>query len=192
MFTQKKATASQQKLHSIHALPDGKAFTGKIAAGKVNYLFTFVPKAAESASGKLKLKGSVIVRTPAGAKRTADAVEATLLSTQGNIQQGPAIPRNFPESLRPPAPAPSSMPITDATDAISSIGVMYLKLSPLDGRALGVPMDLEAVQLNARLYPQSELERDLQWLYSWWLLTAHRGDEKLAQGFLEEINRRLA
>ncbi len=190
MFTQKKPTAAP-KLHSIHALPDGKAFTGKIAVGKANYLFTFVPKAAETAGGKLKLKGSVIVKTPAG-RRTADNVEATLLSTQGNIQQGPAIPRNFPDSLRPPSPAPSGMPITDATDDISSIGVMYLKLSPLDGRALGVPMNLEAVQLNARIYPQSELERDLQWLYSWWLLATHRGDEKLAQGFLEEVNRRLA
>ncbi len=172
------------KLHSIHALPYGSAFTGKIQ-GK--YHFTFAPKSAEVSGGKLKLKGDVTVQSPAGQKRTATNVEATLLSTQGSIQQQPTTPRELPDNLQPTITASS----TDATDDLSSIGVLYLKLAPLDGRALGVPMDLGAVQLNARLYPQSRLERDLQWLYSAWLLASHGGNEQRSNGFLGEINRRL-
>ncbi|MGH9838239.1 MAG: hypothetical protein ACREEM_05595 [Blastocatellia bacterium] len=175
------------KLHSIHALPDDNAFTGRIA-GK--YQFTFAPKSAEVSGGKLKLKGDVTIKSPAGQKRTVSNVEATLLSTQGSIQQQPVPPRELPDTLQPTIanPAPT---ITDATDDLSSIGVLYLKLAPLDARALGVPMDLSGVQLNARLYPQSELERDLQWLYSAWLLASLSGNEQRSRGYLGEINRRL-
>jgi hypothetical protein len=70
---------------------------------------------------------------------------------------------------------------------------MYLKLSPLDGRALGVPADLRAVQLNARLYATSEVERGLQWLYSALVeatLGEHR-NERLAADYLDAINRIL-
>jgi hypothetical protein len=193
MFPQKKPTtsATAQKLHSIHALPDGTAFTGKIRIGKANYQFTFAPKTAEVSSARLKLKGVVAVTSPTGQKRAVENVEATLLSTQGNIQPGPSIPRTFPDSLRPPEPEAARLPVTDATDHFGSIGVMYFKLSAMDGRNLGVPMDLSAVQLNARVYPQSELERDLQWLYSAWLLAAHTGNEQVSKGYLAEINDRL-
>jgi hypothetical protein len=191
VFTQKKATTTKApKLYSIHALPDGGAFAGDIAVGKTNYSFRFHPKSAEVSGGKLILKGAVSIAPPRGQKRTAENVAATLLSTQGNILQSPLIPSGFPDSLKPPTPEPAKLPITDATDDGSSIGVMYLKLSPLDGRALGLAMDLSAVQLNARLYPQSQTERDLQWLYSSWLL-ANGKNEPLAAGSLAEINRIL-
>lgn len=184
MFTQ---TKSAPKLYSIHALPDGVAFTGRIA-GK--YQFTFAPKSAEVAGGKLKLKGDVTVQSPAGQKRTVSNVEATLLSTQGSIHQQPVPPRELPNTLQPTITTPSPT-VTDATDDLSSIGVLYLKLAPLDGRTLGVPMNLSDVQLNARLYPQSEFERDLQWLYSAWLLASHGGSEQRSNDYLNEINRRL-
>jgi hypothetical protein len=70
---------------------------------------------------------------------------------------------------------------------------MYLRLSPLDGSALGVPADLGAVQLNARLYATSEVERDLHWLYSA-LVEATQGEhknERLAADYLDAINRIL-
>jgi hypothetical protein len=52
-------------------------------------------------------------------------------------------------------------------------------------------MDLSAVQVNARLYPQSEIERDLQWLYSALTLALHKAEERKAEGYLTEINRLL-
>ena len=193
MFTQKRSATgtTAPKLHSVHALPNGAAFVGKIKIGKASSQFTFAPKTAEISNGRLKLKGAVIITSPTGQKRVAENIEATLLSTQGNIQPGPSIPRTFPDSLRPPEPEAARLPVTDATDELSSIGVMYLKLSAMDGRALGVPMDLSTVQLNARLYPQSELERDLQWLYSSWLLAMQSGNEQMSKGYLAEINNRF-
>lgn len=184
MFTQKR---SAPRLHSIHALPDGSAFTGKIEAGRATYQFTFAPKSAEVSGGRLKLKGDVTVKSPAGRKRVAAGVEATLAATQGSIQPPPPAPSALPDNLRPATVASA----TDATDNLSSIGVLYLKLAPLDGRALGAPMDLSAVQVNARLYPQSQIERDLQWLYSAWLLASHSGNEQRSDACLREINQRF-
>jgi hypothetical protein len=180
MFMQ---TNSAPKLHSIHALPDGSAFTGKLAP---RLQFTFAPKSAVVAGGKLTLIGEVTVKSPAGTKR-ATHIAATLAATQGSIQPPPPAPHDLPDALKPAFTPPA----TDATGPMSSIGVLYLRLAPMDGHALGVPMDLGAVQLNARLYPQSRLERDLQWLYSAWLLAAHEGKNTLAGGYLGEINRRL-
>src|SRR5262249_47505861 len=107
------------------------------------------------------------------------------------------MPRRFSESLKPPTPAPGgpgeALPLTDSTGHLASVAVMYLKLSPLDGRALGVTADLSAVQLNARLYATSEIERDLHWLYSA-LVEATQGEhknERLAVEYSDAINRIL-
>lgn len=195
MFTQKKsATTSVQKQHSIHVLPQGREFTGKIEVGRGNYQFTFTPKTAASVNGRLVLRGSVKVKTPAGRQSVAEGVTATLLATQGSITAPPPMPRDFAPSLKPPQPAISaSAPITDWTGHLGSVAVMYLKLSPLDGRALGAAVDLNSVQLNARMFPTSEIERDLHWLYSA-LVEAMGGesrDEQRASGYLAEINRIL-
>jgi len=72
---------------------------------------------------------------------------------------------------------------------------MYLRLSPLPATGLPeLPYDLSQVQLNARLWANSSLERDLLWLYSAWFL-AQEGpapNPEKAAGYLAEINRRLA
>src|SRR5262249_29359446 len=98
--------------------------------------------------------------------------------------------RKFSESLKPPLPVPiESLPLTDSTGHMGSVAAMYLRLSPLDGRALGVPADLSAVQLNARLYATSEIERDLHWLYSA-LVEATQGKrttERLGPDYRDEI-----
>jgi hypothetical protein len=194
MFTQKKgATTSSQKLHSIHVLPNGREFTGKIEVGRGSYQFTFTPKTAASVDGKLVLTGRVRVKTPAGRQNAADGVTATLLATQGSITAPPPMPRDSAPSLKPPQPALSEAPITDWTGHLGSVAVMYLKLSPLNGRGLGVPADLSSVQLNARMFPTSEIERDLHWLYSA-LVEAMGGesrDERRAAAYLGEINRVL-
>lgn len=198
MFTQNKnatnKTSTGHKLHSIHVLPQGPEFTGKIGVGRGSYQFTFTPKTVASVNGKLVLTGSVKVKTPAGRQSAAESVTATLLATQGSITAPSPMPRDLAPSLRPPQPAISeSAPITDWTGHQGSVAVMYLKLSPLDGRALGVPVDLGSMQLNARIYPTSEIERNLHWLYSA-LVEAMGGesrDERRAAGYLAEINRIL-
>lgn len=198
MFTQKKsatgATTSSQKLHSIHVLPNGRGFAGRIEVGKATYHFTFIPKTATSVNGKMVLTGSVKVKAPAGQPRAVDNVTATLLATQGSITNPPPMPAQLPAELKPTRQTTrDSLPITDSTGRLASVGVMYLKLSPLDGRALGVPMDLGLVQLNVRMYPASEIERDLHWLYSA-LVEAMQGEhpsEQRAAGCLSEINRIL-
>jgi hypothetical protein len=192
MLTQKRKVAN--KIHSIHVLPNGAGFAGKIEAGGSSCHFAFTPKAAASEPGKLVLTGVVKVKSPGGRQRVANDVTATLLATQGSITGPPPMPRQFAESLKPPLPAPSgSLPLTDSTGHLGSVAVMYLRLSPLDGRALGVPADLSAVQLNARLYATSETERDLHWLYSA-LVEATQGEhknERLAGDYLDAINRVL-
>ncbi len=197
MFTQNKnatnKTSTGHKLHSIHVLPQGREFTGKIEVGRGSHQFTFTPKTAASVNGKLVLMGSVRVKTPAGLQSAADGVTATLLATQGSITVPSPAPKGLAPSLKPPQPAISESPITDWTGHLGSVAVMYLKLSPLDGRALGVPVDLSSVQLNARMFPTSEIERDLHWLYSA-LVEAMGGesrDERRAAGYLGEINRIL-
>jgi hypothetical protein len=189
MLTQTRKAAN--KIYSIHVLPNGAGFAGKIEASGSSYHFAFTPKAAASAPGKLVLTGIVNVKSPGGRQRVANDVTATLLATQGSITGPPPMPRQFSESLKPPLPAPSgSLPLTDSTGHLGSVAVMYLRLSPLDGRALGVPADLSAVQLNARLYPTSEIERDLHWLYSA-LVEATQGEhknERLAADYLDAIN----
>jgi hypothetical protein len=192
MLTQKRKEA--KKIHSIHVLPNGVGFAGKIEAGVLSHQFSFTPKTAALSNGKLVLTGVVKAQLAGGRQRVANDVTSTLLATQGSITSPPPMPRQFSESLKPPLPTPSgSLPLTDSTGHLGSVAVMYLRLSPLDGSALGVPADLSAVQLNARLYATSEIERDLHWLYSA-LVEATQGEhknERLAADYLDAINRIL-
>ncbi len=182
-------------LHSIHALPEGSEFVGTIEAGRSKFGFSFKPASASIENGKLTLRGRVKVTPPKGSPRTTDGVTATLLSTQGSTAQPPAPPASLPAALIPTPPAnPGVLPITEATGYLASIAVIYFRLSPLSGTQLGLPLDLGAVQLNARLYSDSTLERELLWLYSA-LLMATLGplpDAARAQGLLAELNRRYA
>jgi hypothetical protein len=195
---QNKARTSQittrRKLHSIHAWPSGREFTGKIEAGKTNYQLAFTPRSATIVNRKLVLNGSITIKSPNGQQHKADNVVATLLATQSSASIAPPVPRSFAQSIKPATTVPdTSLIITEATGELGSVGVMYLKLSRLDGKALRVPMDLNGVQLNVRLIPASETERDLQWLYSA-LIGATMGgspNEENAANYLAEINRIL-
>jgi hypothetical protein len=64
------------------------------------------------------------------------------------------------------APVRPDLPVVESTGALSFCGVLYFKLSPLDGRALGIPADISRLQLNVRLAPVNETERNLQGVYS--------------------------
>ena len=182
------------KIHSIHVLPKGRDFTGKVEAGNASYQLTFSPRSVKVTDRRLVLTGNVTIKLPNGQTRKADNVTATLLATQGSVNSPPPVPHTLDPSLKPAIGASSDLlPITEATADLGSVGVMYLRLSALEGKPLGIPLDLSNVQLNARLYATSETERDLQWLYSALVqstLGAAR-DERAATGYLAEINRIL-
>jgi hypothetical protein len=171
-----------------------RELAGEIEAGKSKYLVRFEPLNASLASSRLIFNGIFKVQLPDRHSRSVGGVTATLLGVQGNAGAPPPLPRSLNPGLKPPVGTSSNdLPLTESTGETSSVAVMYLKLSPLDGAALGVPLDLSNVQLNARLYPDSELERDLQWLYSSLILAAHTKtlDEQTTTNYLREINRRL-
>jgi hypothetical protein len=165
-----------------------------IEARKTRYQLAFTPQTATILNRKLVLNGSMTIKAPNGQKRVADNVVATLLAIQGSASSPPPPPRSFAQSIQPATAVPeTSLVITEATGDLGSVGVMYLKLSGLEGNALRLPVDLNGVQLNVRLSPASETERELQWLYSA-LAKATMGDspdEQNTTNYLTEINRIL-
>lgn len=194
MFTQKKQisgrTTNARKLHSLHVLSQGRDFMGRIEIGRVAYQFTFAPQRATIDREQLVLTGNVIVRTANSQPRTAPNITATLLATQGSITAPSPYPLWLSETPKPKAP---DVTLTDWSNEESSVGVLYFKLAPLDGRALGVPLDLSALQLNARVYPTSDFERELHWVFSALAIVTH-GETKnaaTAASYLKELNRVL-
>jgi hypothetical protein len=83
--------------------------------------------------------------------------------------------------------------MTENTGGRGYVGVLYFLLSPLDSRRLGLNYDLRKVQLNVRLAPVSDAERDVQWLLSSIAvaLLGETRDEMRASRYLDELNRRL-
>lgn len=167
MTIQAKKQAGQPAriLHSIHSLLIGREFLGEIEAGKTRFSFAYAPTSAAVVNGKLELTGRFTVKSPAGQIHKAEKVTATLLATQGGLATAPPIPRGIEATLLGKIPT-DGLPATDATGSRGYVGVMYFKLSPLNGRVLGVPFDLGAVQLNGRLNPVDDTARDLQFWYS--------------------------
>jgi hypothetical protein len=194
MFTQKKQvssrTTSVRQLHSLHVLPNGRDLVGQIEVGRAAYQFTFKPQRADINNDQLTLNGSVIVRTANGQSRTAQNVTATLLATQGSISAPSPYPLWLSETPKPKAP---DVTLTDWSNEESSVAVLYFKLTTLDGRALGVPLDLSALQLNARFYPTSDLERELHWIFSALAIVTHSETKNatIASRYLKELNRVL-
>lgn len=148
-----------RKLYSMAALIHDKSFAGKFETRTAKYEFVYSPTAASLSEGKLQLSGTLSVKSARGTARVARDVKATLAATQGGIGSVPgAIQARFKNT--------SSLPITEATDALSYVGVMYLHLSGINSRSLGLTIDLANTQLNVRLYPTSATERNLVVAYS--------------------------
>ena len=191
MLMQPKKSSSLRKLHSIHSLLVGREFIGEIETGKSSQRFIYSPSSVSLSGGKIELIGSFTVRS-AGQSHKAEAVKATLLATQGNIQSPPPIPDGASASMLGMVPS-ADKPATDSTGSRASIGVMYFKLSPLNGSKLGVPFDLSSLQLNARLNPPDEIARALQFWFSA-AVQAVMGESqngKLATESLSRINQLL-
>lgn len=188
MFTQ----AQKRKLHSVHSLLIGREFSGEIEAGRTKLKFVYSPSVAKLANGRIELTGSFSVKSAAGVKKAAH-VKATLLSTQGGIQSAPPPPAGATDSMLG-AVHSSVLPATDATGSRGYAGVIYFKLSALDGAKLGVPFDLSAVQLNVRLNPIDEMARTLQFWFSVAVNAVHgkEPNRDLASQSLDEINKLLS
>lgn len=192
MRTKNVSGTSTRKLHSIHSLLIRHEFIGEIDTGKAKHTFTYSPHSAAAANGKLELTGRFTVKSPGSQIHKADHVKATLLATQGGLASAPPAPRGTEAALLGKLPS-DGLPVTEATGSRAYVGVMYFKLSPLNGRELGIPFDLSAVQLNGRLNPVDDAARALQFWYSVAVRAIYRQspDENLASRSVEEINQLL-
>jgi hypothetical protein len=195
MFTQAKKMANKtigRKLHSIHSLLKGREFTGEIEAGKAKHRFVFTPTSAAVVTGKLELSGRLTVKSAANQSHKADHVKATLLSTQGGLATAPAAPEDADVAMLGSITS-VGLPVTDATGSRAYVGVMYFKLSPLNGPGLGLPFDLSAVQLNGRLHPEDGTARTLQFWYSVAVraIYSQSPENALASRAVNEINKIL-
>lgn len=187
-----RAGARATKLHSIASMMRGRTFTGRFDTGGVSCSFTYTPARAALTGGKLQLTGDLVVIAGSHtvSPRAVRDVRATLIATQGGIGSAPAR-QNVPADIPPPRP---DFPIVESTGSLSFCGVLYFKLAPLDGRALGVPADMRQVQLNVRLAPVSDAERGLQAAFSS-IADAVYGqqvDRSSAEAAIRELNKLLA
>ena len=190
-FTQKKtaATRTVRKLHSIHALLNERNFVGKLDSG---HAFTYALQGAAVVSGKLELKGKVSVKAATGKTAVAENVKATLRGVQGAIgaaQKPASFKLTVPSAFA--ADAQDGMPLTEFTDSRSGLAALYFALSALDGKALGVPFDLSAVQLNGRMTAIDQTARDLQWLFNQTAAALEGNQVSVAEPYVSEIDRVL-
>lgn len=189
-----RAGAKATKLYSIAAVMRGQSFAGNFEAGGVPYSFTYDPRKASLIGRRLQLDGGLTVidgrpnaRVP---PHSLNNVRATLVSAQGGIGTAPQR-KKMPADLSPVRP---ELPVVESTGALSFCGVLYFNLSPLDGRALGVPAVMSPLQLNVRLAPVNDAERNLQGVFSSIVdaLFGKRLDIRTASDHMGELNKILA
>jgi len=161
---EKQGSAAKQKaLHSIAGMQRARRFEGTFELDNVKYSFSYSPKRAALNANKLQLVGTFNVNGPGSRPaRNINDVKATLLAIQGGIGTPPQREK-MPSDISTRHP---DLPIVESTGSISFSGVLYFKLSSLDGRVLGISTDMSQVQLNVRLAPVSDTERDLQAAFS--------------------------
>lgn len=171
-----------KKLYSIFALQRDRAFTGEFETARGTYQFTFAPTSAKLANNKLQLSGTFSV----GARKVAN-VTATLAASQGGIGAVPGL-----IAARPVAATPG-LPPTEATGSWAYVGALYFHLSPISANAVGLTVDMSKVQLNGRLFPLNEVERELQVLFSDIVAAAYKKDADVsaAAPHVEALNRIL-
>jgi hypothetical protein len=195
MLNMQHSRSTQTKLHTLHAVLRGRVFDGKFEARGKTYGVVFLPSQATSVDRKLVLTGRIGFSVPPQVTRFVDGVTASLMATQGGIGVSPVRRQLLagtaqtaqtatsdqkleqekgPEtdlqpglhSFEPPQYDDLGRPKVEATGSLAYVGVLYFKLSRVDSKALGIPLDMSDVQLGARLAPTDDLARDLQLLFS--------------------------
>ena len=192
---QKRATpgagAKTTKLHSIAAMMRERRFAGRFDFAGVTHSFSYSPAKGTVTGNKLQLTGDLdVVNGPPPSARSLRGVRATLVAVQGGI--GTAPPRKkLPAEISTPRP---DLPVVESTGPLSFCGVLYFKIAPLDGRALGVPADMRQLQLNVRLAPVNDTERGLQSAFSSVVdaLYGKEVDRSAAEAAVSELNKLLS
>lgn len=171
-----------KKLYSIFALQRNKTFSGEFETATALHKFTFAPKSAKLVNNKLQLSGTFNIGT-----RKVENVTATLVSTQGGLGTSPSQIASRPIESSP------DLPPTEATGARGFVGAMYFHLSAINAKTLGLTIDMSKVQLNGRLFPTSEVEREMQVLFSDIVAAVSQKvtDANAAGPHLEALNRML-
>jgi hypothetical protein len=176
-----------KKLFSIPALLRDRTFAGQFETGAGSYEFTYAPHSARLSKGKLELTGNLNIGPAGGARREVRNVRATLAATQGGVFGAPTaiLARDRAKN--------SSLPLTESTGLPGFVGVMYFRLSPISGAAAGLNLDLSSVQLNARLAPLSDTEREMQVICSDLVAAAYGPQPNLSEAgrHLNALNRLL-
>lgn len=189
-----RAGGKSVKLHSIAAMLRGQSFAGNFEAGGVPYSFTYDPRTSSLIGRRLQLNGGLTVidarpnaRVP---PHSVNNVRATLVSAQSGLGTAPQR-KKLPDDLSPIRP---DLPVVESTGALSFCGVLYFKLSPLDARALGVRAVMSPLQLNVRLAPVNDAERNLQGVFSSIVDALFRKqlDIRAASDHLRDLNKILA
>ena len=222
MLNVQHSRSAQTKLHTLHAVLRGRVFDGKIEARGKTYGVVFLPNQATIVDRKLVLTGRMGFGVPQQATRFVDGVSASLLATQGGVGVSPVRRQLLagtaqtaqtatsdqkleqekgPETdlqpglhaFEPPKYDDLGRPKVEATGSLAFVGVLYFKLSPLDSKSLGIPLDMSDVQLGARLAPTDDLARELQLLFSDVVLSLeNKSDEETSLGpALEALNKAL-
>ncbi len=171
-----------KKLYSIFALQRDKAFTGEFETATATHKFTFAPKSAKLVNNKLQLTGTFTL-----GRHKIENITATLAASQGGIGAVPPL-----IAVRPFAPTPG-LPTTEATGSWGYVGALYFHLSPINANALGLTIDMSKLQLNGRLFPTNEVERELQVLFSDIVATSYKqdADASAAAPHVASLNRIL-
>jgi hypothetical protein len=188
-----RAGAKAAKLHSIAAKIRGRSFEGGFDVAGINYSFTYSPAKAAVTGRKLELSGVFAVidgrsnaRVP---PHSLNNVRAVLISAQGGIGAAPTR-TNLPVDISTARP---DLPVVESTGSLSFCGVLYFKLSSLDSRSLGVPAEMSPLQLNVRLAPVDDGERNLQGVYSSIVdaLYGKNADDRAAAAHVSLLNKLL-
>ena len=187
-------SAKPATLHSIAAMMRERSFAGRFDVAGASYSFTYSPAKAAVTGGKLQLTGGLrVIDGHANAHISPHdlrGVRATLLAAQGGIGIAP-LRKQLPSDVSTAHP---DLPVVESTGPLSFCGVLYFKLAPLDARALAVPADMRRLQLNVRLAPVNDAERELQGAFSSIVdaLYGKQVDENAAEVAVGELNKLLA
>src|SRR5262249_35166714 len=114
MYTQMKNATN--KIHSIHVLPNGNGFSGKIEVGRQSYHFAFAPKTAASGNGKLVLTGGGQGKTTNGTARGGENRTAAPARHAGKFPGPAADAQTVPQIVKTAATGSQRIAAPDRFD----------------------------------------------------------------------------